>query len=225
MSTSRIRACIFDMDGTLLDSMRYWRRMHFDFLRDHGLSVPEDLREALPFMSTERSSGLFAERFGHLGLTRADILEEYRQRMILCYAAEVAETPGASAFLGHLRAQGIPFCIATMTQMDMALPALERHGLTEGSAFALCTHDLGLSKTDPACFEAIAARLGVEPSDCAVFEDALYAMEGAHRAGCAVYGIADVYSAPERAGIEAICQAYVADFDALMASPHMGRFV
>lgn len=206
------------MDGTLLDSMGHWRRMCLDFLRDHDLAVPEDLRASLPTMVTEASSVLFAERFAHLGMTAEDILADYARRMAHCYRTEIEAKPGALAYLAYLRAQGIPYCVATMTGMDMAAPALARHGMLDGCAFALCTHDLGFAKSDPACFAAIAARLGVAPCECAVFEDALYAMEGAARAGCQVYAVADAYSAQDLDSILRLCTAYIDDYRQLLPS-------
>lgn len=207
-----MKACIFDMDGTLLDSMPHWRRLNQDFLDDHRLTVPDTIAAALPTMSSKRSSVLYADLFPHLHMSGPDILADYMRRMHGAYLSEIGEKPGAGAFLQQLRARGIPYCVATTTDAAIATDALRHAGMLEGCAFVLCTKDLGLSKGDPACFEAIAARLGVAPAECTVFEDALYAIEGAHRAGCTVYAIEDAASAHDRKAIAPLCTAFIADY-------------
>ncbi len=207
-----IKACIFDMDGTLIDSMHFWRKVNFDFLIDHRLTVPPEMMAQLTTMSSKLASKRYAEMFPHLNMTAKDILAEYMDRMLTYYRYDVAPKPGAVAFIQSLRERGIPYCVATTTETHIAGPALDRFGMLEGARFLVCTKDLRLNKSNPACFEAVAARLGYTCAACAVFEDALYAIEGAHKAGCTVCGIEDASSIQDREKILPLCRAFIRDY-------------
>ena len=83
--------------------------------------------------------------------------------------------------------------------------------------FVQSTRDMGISKSDPDCFAQIAARLGVACGECAVFEDALYAVRGAHAAGCRVFAIADDTNRASWTEILSLAEAGFSDYGSLLA--------
>lgn len=183
-----IRAAIFDMDGTILDSMRKWRAENRRYLDARGLPVPPDLADTIDTMS----SHAFARRFilEHAGeYTLEAMMAEYEAHMAYEYQTNIAPKPGAEAFLKALSSGGVLMCVATATPAIIAKAALDKHGLLGYFEFVTDEIEGVYKKYQPEYYIDIARRLGVEPSECAVFEDAPYAMKAAAGAGMAVFGI------------------------------------
>ena len=108
--------CIFDMDGTLVDSMRYWRRLERDFLTQRGVSIPDmervlELAKPLPLY---QSVLLFIERFG-LKDTPEQAMNEMISMMRQHYQSDVKSKPGAEEYLKKLKKCGVHMCIVTAT--------------------------------------------------------------------------------------------------------------
>ena len=187
LNLKNIRAFIFDMDGTLIDSMRYWRRENKNFLDRHGYPVPEDLKDTLECVS----SHAFARRFSaeHSEFTYEGMVAEYAAQMDRLYVTEVPEKPGAGEFLDYLREKGYITCVATATNRRVASNALAHQGFLEKLAFVTDDAESGMSKGNPRYFINLAARLGVKPEECVMFEDSAYAMKSAKQAGLTVFAI------------------------------------
>lgn len=206
-----MKAAIFDMDGTVLDSMEQWRSLSVLFLEKRGIEVSNELREALRQMSGVMAAKLYLKRFGMKVNTQA-IMDEYLTHMERCYMTEIGLKPGIRAYLERLHAQGIPCCIATATPQEMAVRALDRHGLTPFFRFVVGTREERRGKDDPVFFELTASRLGVTAAECTVFEDALYAMQGAKKAGCTVIGVEDGTNQADRAEMMRLCDRVISDY-------------
>lgn len=209
-----MKAAIFDMDGTVLDSMEQWRSLSVLFLQKRGIEVPDELREALRQMSGVMAAKLYAKRFGLKVNTQA-IMDEYLSHMEYCYLHEIGLKPGIRDYLERLKAQDVPCCIATATPQALAVRALERHGLTPYFRFVVGTKEERRGKDDPVFFELTASRLGVTAAECTVFEDALYAMQGAKKAGCLVIGVEDGTNLADREAMTKLCDRVIAHYDEL----------
>ncbi len=207
----RFDAVIFDMDGTLLDSMPYWRRINYDFLARRGLEPPEEIRADLMSVSNRVAAKLYIEKFS-LGLTLEQVLEEYQRLMAGYYQRDIQPKPHVAQYLDHLKARGKRLCVGTASPRKLACPALARHHLLEKFEFVMSAFDEGIPKEGPAFYLEAAQRLGLPPNRCAMFEDALYAMEGAKAAGLWVMGIEEKIQAPFAQKIRDICDVYIQDF-------------
>lgn len=212
----KCKAAIFDMDGTLLDSMGCWRDLNGEYLRDRGLSVPAEMRGHERDYTSHAAAELFIKTYGFQE-TVADILADYERRMHVCYRTRIQPKPGAAAFVAALRQDGARVCVATMTPEAIAREALRRHGLEELFEFVCCSADTPYHKGDPAFFHHVARRLGARAADCWVFEDALYAVQSARAAGCRVAGILDEASRSVWPQIEAACEFVVPDYRSLLS--------
>ena len=209
-------AAIFDMDGTLLDTMRYWRYTSLEYLLAHQLPVrPEDLAR-MEWTSSRALVKEIAEREGFdMGSwqTMVGELEEFMNRHYLHDAKRRENVP---ELLEKLRGMGKPMCVATGAPRQYARNGLSRLGILKYFEFVTDCYEFGMDKSQPEYFEEVARRLGTKPERCAVFEDALYAMKSAKTAGCRVVAIEDSTARLQRDEIRAIADRYILNYSELL---------
>ena len=209
-------AAIFDMDGTLLDTMRYWRYTSLEYLLAHQLPVrPEDLAR-MEWTSSRALVKEIAEREGFdMGSwqTMVGELEEFMNRHYLHDAKRRENVP---ELLEKLRGMGKPMCVATGAPRQYARNGLSRLGILKYFEFVTDCYEFGMDKSQPEYFEEVARRLGTKPEKCVVFEDALYAMKSAKTAGCRVVAIEDSTARLQRDEIRAIADQYILNYSELL---------
>lgn len=212
-------AAIFDMDGTLLDTMRYWRFTTLEFLLAHGLPVKnEDLVRMLDTSSRKLLYDIAARDGIDIGERQTVIteLEDYmgRHYQYDSYPKDAFVCP----FLEKLKDSGVRMCVATGSRREYARIGLERAGLLDMFEFVTDNYeaDNGFTKADPEYFTHIAERLGVAPEKCVVFEDALYAMQAAQKAGCRVLAIEDQTARMQKEKIVETADWYIRSYSELL---------
>lgn len=185
------RFAIFDMDGTLVDSMGYWDRVFGEYLENQGISG--DIQELLlrtKTMSVLDGAVAVAQQF-HLKQMPESIAEEFNAIMEHHYRDDVKLKPGVLEFLRSLKAQGVKMCVASTTCQSLIESCLEWKGIRNLFEFCLSSEQIGVGKERPDVYLEAARRLGAEPEAIAVFEDAPRAIETARKAGFYVVGIWD----------------------------------
>ncbi len=210
-----MKAAIFDMDGTLMDSMGEWNSLHYNNLISMGKTPPEDLRESTRRMKAQDAIDYVFNRFG-LWDTREELVNQLYKQITIMYRERVKLKPYVIDYLHKLKKEKIPFCIATTTPRRYAIGALERQGILDLFDFVICEDDIGVDKHHPAIYQIAAKRLGFEPHDIIVFEDAYYAARTAKRAGFRVYVIADPAFEHRKGDLLTMCEKYVEDFSELL---------
>ena len=131
------------------------------------------------------------------------------------YRAGIPLKPGAGAYLKRLRERGIKCVIATATPSRLMMIALNRISLVSDLDYIFSTDMIGGNKSDPAFYDRLCAMIGEKKEDCVMFEDALYAMQGARQAGLGVVGITDDTNERDRAAIIKTCDVVIDSFDEL----------
>lgn len=183
---------IFDMDGTLVDSMPLWKNLAVEYLRSKGVSsIPGDLLERIKPMTMSQSAELFRQEFGLTG----DIEAQMNAMMEEHYRRDIPLKPGVFEYLQAHR--DVKMCVASATAEHLMRACLDRLGVLPCFEFLLSCERVGAGKDSPAVYLEAAKRLGAEPADIAVYEDALYAIRTAKNAGFHVIGVRDPSTDPE----------------------------
>lgn len=202
---------IFDMDGTLVDSMPAWNTLGADFLREQGITPPEDLHEQTARL-TMLECGEFARKLGVSG-TAEEIAQALTAKMERQYRETIPAREGVQAYLARCQGAGVRMCVATATDRTLAEQCLARLGLLEYFAFVVSCEDIGKTKTSPEIYQIAAGHLGAQPGQTVVFEDVLYPAQTAKRAGFRVVGVYDPASGEANAqALRAHCERFVEDW-------------
>ena len=209
-------AAIFDMDGTLLDTMPYWRYTTLEFMLHHQLPVSDELLTRMYKTSSRRLVMQVSDQNG-LNLDKQAVVAEMERYMNRHYLYDAnLKCPSVPAFLEKLKRHGVRMCVATGSPREYARNGLRRLGLLDYFDFVTDNYAGPLTKDKPGYFDALLDRLGARRERCWVFEDALYAMESAKACGLRVCAIEDDAQLADREGIKALADVYIRDYAELM---------
>lgn len=211
----QIKGAIFDLDGTLLDSMDVWERIDIRFLAKRGLSVPEDYIAAVTPLGFQDAAVYTIDRF-HLDETPQEIIKEWSDMAAFAYGNTVTLKPHARAYLSLLKQKGVRLAVATALSAELYVPALQNNGIYDWFDAFTTLSECGGRKREPKIYLTAAKKLGLNPSDCAVFEDILEGIEGAKKGGFVTIGVADFYSLSDKGKIAAIADRYINGFSDLI---------
>ena len=189
-----VRGVIFDLDGTLLDSMEMWKEIDREYLARFGLAAPEDLQRRIEGMSVPDLALWFKQSFSIpdspdkiIADWNAMAREEYLHRLPL--------KEGAAALVKALADAGIALGIATTNYRDLTEGCLERHGLLPYFSAVVTSREINRGKPDPEIYLKAAACMGTAPASCLVFEDIPAGILAGKRAGMQVVAVGDAASA------------------------------
>ena len=210
----RIRGAIFDVDGTLLDSMFIWDTIGEAYLRSIGYQPKENLNETFKNMSLHQAACYYQTEYG---VTRSidEIMDGVNAMLERYYRFEVPLKPGVAELLERLRQDGVRLCIATATDRHLVEAALDRCGVLSCFGEIFTCNEVGHGKDEPDIFEAAIRFLGTRREETLVVDDALYAVRTAKEAG---FPVAAVYDSHERsqAEVRARSDLYLEDLTQLV---------
>lgn len=193
-----LKGIIFDLDGTLIDSMGIWYNIDRQFLRENGVdNPPEDISDRMKKMSVDESSEYFIKEFG-LSCTKEYVIKRIEELVRTEYEENISLKPGVSVLLDYLDERGIPYGIATATYRRLAQAVLKRHGIFERFRFLLTDSEYPMGKKSPDIYIGAAERLALAPHETVVAEDALHCIQTASAAGFYTAGILDSHSEADR---------------------------
>ena len=188
-----MKCAIFDMDGTILDSMTMWHTIADRYLESIGKVPRKDLWDNVKRLNMVETAQYFIDEYG-VQKTIEEIGVEVKELIMKFYAESLELKMGAREFLEKLNEKGIPCVLATATERSCVLACMKRLDCEKYFKEILTCLDLNTSKSSPLIFEESARRCGAKPEESVVFEDALHAIRTAHKAGfkvCAVYDTSD----------------------------------
>ena len=205
------RFCIFDMDGTLVDSMGYWKGLGREYLERRGIDPEERLLWMVKAMTMLEGAAYFMETF-HIPGPPQRIVDEMEAMMDGHYREDVPLKPGVKAYLEGLKEGGARLCVATATAEPLSHACLSRLGVDHLFDFIFSCETLGVSKNRPDVFLEAARRLGAAPGETAVFEDALYAARTAKEAGFYTVAVPEAAYAADWPELSALADETILDW-------------
>ena len=205
-----ITGAVFDVDGTLLDSMSVWDTIGEDYLRGIGYIPRENLNETFRAMSLLQAARYYQNEYG-VRLSVEEIMRGVNGLLERFYRDKVMLKPGAHGFLRELSAHGVRLCVATATERPLVEAALRRGGVLGYFDGILTCTDVGSGKDKPLIYRRALKCVGGDRPSVVVFEDALHAARTAKADG---FPVAAVYDSHEKRQdeLKALADFYLTDF-------------
>lgn len=206
-----IKGIIFDADGTILNSMKIWEELGKRYLLERGIKAEDGLSDILYDMSLEEGSSYIKEQY-----KISDSPEKISSDMLMLirdfYQNEVCEKPGLTDFLKKMRERRVVMGIATSGSGELVAAALERLGIIDFFDVILTCDELGANKKEPYIYLEAAKRLGTNPNETAVVEDAVYGIKAAAGVGFVTVGVEDKSNEKYRRELNAEADFCIKDF-------------
>ena len=211
----KLSGAIFDLDGTLLDSMSVWDTAGEDYLRSRGLEPREDLNEKFKAMSLYQAACYLRSAYG-LPDGAEEIMDGVNRLIAHFYTNEAQPKAGVPEVLAALNKRGVKMCVASATDRPLVEAALSRCGLLGYFGEIFTCSSVGHGKDEPDIFLAALAFLRTPKNSTWVFEDALHAALTAKTAGFPVLGVYD-RSEKDQAALAGLAEVYVRSFTEMEA--------
>ncbi|SCG98708.1 Phosphorylated carbohydrates phosphatase TM_1254 [uncultured Ruminococcus sp.] len=205
------KAAIFDLDGTILDSMYVWEWIDQEFLTKRGIPVPDDYIEAVCARSFQEAADYTIARFG-LQERAEDIIEEWGELAYQQYSEQVKLKPYAKEYLTFLKEQGIRLAVATGLSHALMEAVLKNNQIWDLFDLFCSADEVERGKEYPDLYFYTADKLSLAPEECIMFEDVYPGIRSAKMAGMIVYGVEDFYSLEQKERIIEIADGYLKDF-------------
>lgn len=186
----KIRGAIFDMDGTLTDSMFIWKNVASSFLKSVGKEPIDDVDRRFTSMSALDGVRFLKAEYNLPGDVE-DLTNAINEDVAKRYERETILKPGAREFVEYLSSLGVSMCVATATDREISIPTIERLGIAKYFKGLITSREAGAGKDQPAIFHKCLELLGTDVSETAVFEDSIVAIRTAKSEGFYVGGVQD----------------------------------
>lgn len=214
----RLQSAIFDMDGTLLDSMHVWHNITSRMLQARGIQTEPNLHEKLMVMTSEQGAQYCKDTY-HLPYSISEIISMTENEMEKFYRTEVQLKPGVREFLSIMKMEGVWMYIATNTDRRLAEIALKHTGIDQYFRGMLTCSEVGIGKNEsPEIYDRAMLRLRSNKRDTVIFEDALHAIRTAKSAGYRVAGVYDASQEADQKEIQEISDYYIHSFEDMFES-------
>lgn len=189
---SNIKAAIFDLDGTLVDSMGVWEKIDIDYFKIIGQPIPKNLKEEINHLSFNEIAVYFKTKF-NIKDSVEEIMATWENMAYNEYKNNVKLKPGAKEFLLKLKNMGIKIGLATSNSHPLLEVCLKSNDIYDFFDTITVTAEVKRDKSFPDIYLLSANKLNTSPENCIVFEDILPAIQGAKSAGMKVVAIEDSY--------------------------------
>jgi HAD superfamily hydrolase (TIGR01509 family) len=206
------RGAIFDLDGTLLDSMGLWVQVDIDFLKKRGHFASKEYLQAIKPMGFYEAAKYTVSRF-NLKETAEEVQRELGGMCRSAYEHDIRLKPGAKEYLIHLKDAGVSLGVATALGRDLFEPVLKNNGIFDLFGALASLDEVRRGKGFPDIYLLAAERLKIAPAACVVFEDILLGILGAKAGGFMTCGVYDKSSAHEWDKIKEAADWTVKGFD------------
>ncbi len=212
---SGIQACIFDMDGTLVDSLGIWEDIDVRFFHERNMEVPKDYDKIISHMSFMEMA-VFTKETYHIQESVEEIASTWLSWSKEAYLNTIVAKPGARETLEYIKGKGIPMSLATTNKEELYLPCLKRNRLLSYFSYIENVNHLHTKKSEPKIYQTLAADMHVPIEKTIVFEDILMAINTAKKADFVVCGVYDKRNNPDKEKIQSIADYFIEDYPSIL---------
>ena len=205
------KALIFDLDGTLVDSMWMWKDIDIEYLGRFDIPLPPSLQKDIEGMSFSETAVYFKETF-QLADSLEKIKSDWNEMAYEKYTKEVDFKRGAAALLEYCKKEGIKLGIATSNSRELVDATMEALGAKKYFDCIMTSCEVAKGKPAPDIYLAVAERLGVKPEECLVFEDIEMGILAGKNAGMEVCAIEDEFSMDQIEIKKELADYYIKDY-------------
>ena len=216
INIKELEAVIFDLDGSLVDSMWMWKKIDMEYLERFGSSLPENLQQEIEGMSFVETAGYFKEHF-QIPDSIEEIGETWNRMAWDKYMYEVPLKPGVMDFLHTCRSHRIKLGIASSNSSALIMNVLEAHHIRDFFDCIKSGTDVIKGKPAPDIYLHVAKELNVNPQKCLVFEDITQGILAGKSAGMKVCAVEDAYSSEQWEEKIRLADLYISSYDELTA--------
>lgn len=212
---NNLKAAIFDLDGTLVDSMDVWSKIDEEYLKSFGLEVPDNLQKEITHLTLTETAKYFKEKF-NIKDNINSIIDKWNSMAFYHYSNNIGLKEGALDYLKYLKENNIKIALATSNSVPLLEASLKNNGIYEYFDVISTSEEVKKSKSHPDIYLLSAKKLNVDPKNCIVFEDIPLAVKGAKLAGMTVYAVYDKSSEDSKEELMALADKYIYDFNELI---------
>lgn len=209
------KGVIFDLDGTLIDSMDVWEKIDIEFLEKRNISIPKDYIEKVNDMSFKEVAKYTIERFG-LKEHEEDLIKEWNEMALFEYSNNIKLKPNVKEYLQKLKTNNIKIGLATSSPRELYEVVLKNNKIYDYFDTIISLQDVKRDKNYPDIYLLTAKKLEINIYDCVVFEDILVAINTLKKANFKVIGVYDKYSIKDIKEIKASCDKFIYDYKELL---------
>ena len=205
------KGAIFDLDGTLLDSMNLWTKIDKEFLEKRGIEYSEDYSKAITHMEIAETASYTINRY-KLNESVNDIIKEWQEMAVKEYEENIKLKEGAFEFLSYLKKENYKMAIATSSSKEIFIPCLKKNKILDFFDAIVTASDVKVGKSAPDIYLYAAKLMGVKPNECFVFEDLPIALNSAKSAGFITIGVLDPFSKESEGEVKALSYETISSF-------------
>lgn len=210
------KAVIFDLDGSLVDSMWIWRQVDIDYLGRFGYELPDTLQSEIEGMSFRETAIYIKNRF-QIDSPIEEMMEDWNRMAWDKYMHEVPLKDGVSTFLQECKRRGILLGIASSNSRELVENVLSALHIRELFTCIMTGSEAKRGKPAPDIYLEVAGKLSVAPADCLVFEDIVAGITAGKSAGMTVIAVDDAYSAHQEEKKRELADGYIKSYHELFA--------
>lgn len=215
INNKEIKGAIFDLDGTLLDSMAVWHDVDVQFFCRRNIEMPADYPDEIKNMHFPSAAEYTKARFS-LPDSIQSIIDEWRSLCFDAYQNRIRLKDGAFEFLNILHKNGVKIAYATASEEQLCKTVLTSNRVIELFSAKAYVEEAGKSKAYPDVYRLACERMSLKPFECIVFEDILQGVQGAKKGGFTVCGVYDRCSESETEKIKRVSDLYITSFKELL---------
>ncbi len=212
---SKTKAAIFDLDGTIIDSMYVWEKVDRDFLTQRGIPVTAEYTEAMRGMFFETAAQYTIEKYGFRESVE-EIVQIWLDMARREYEFGVKAKPFVREYLAGLKKENVKIGMATSSNPYLLEPVLKSNGLEKYFDEICYTSEVGKNKANPDIYLYTAKKLGVQPDKCVVFEDIPEGISGAGKAGMRTVAVYDKASEENIEALKKSADKFIMGFDEML---------